>query len=456
MLAGLFEPLTTEISVPSLEVTGELPAGLRGRFARVGPNPQFEPLGRYHMFDGDGMIHAFDLADGTASYANRWVETPALLAERRAGRSLYGGLGEMIFPSREDSGDAGPIKNPANTNLVRHAGKNLALFEGGLPIEFNTDLSTVGPLTFDGKLSGAFTAHPRIDPRTGEMFAFSYQPFEPYFRVMHINAEGALLQTTNFDRDYCHVMHDFAITENYLLFVESPLIFDLPALMAGDSAFRWDENVGTRIGLMARGGDTIDWIPAEDGYVNHFWNAWEEDGEITLSGSCILGTSYTTGTGGAADDASAEAEPGRPTQYTVNLADRTTTKTLLDDRGGDFPRINEKYIGLKNRYNTMSSFSGKADAVGHFDTITQYDTHTGTRKEWCAGPGHIVGEAVFAADPAGSAENDGWLLMTVHDRSTGAADLAVLDARNLSDGPVARVHSPQRLPFGFHANWFAN
>lgn len=455
MLRGLFVPVDDELDVDGLDVSGALPAGLEGTFLRIGPNPRFEPLGRYHMFDGDGMLHSVTLDAAGARYRNRWIRTPALEAEERAGHALYGGLGELHVPDPAEVGDAGMIKNPANTNVVRHAGRHLALWEGGLPTEVTAELDTVGPYDFGGRLDSAFTAHPRIDPRTGEMFAFAYLPFPPYLRVYEVAADGTLARTVDVDLPASSVMHDFVMTEHHLVFVDSPLLFDVEGMLEGRAPFRWDEDHGTRVGVMARGGDEVRWFEVEDGYVNHFWNGWEDGDTITVSGSCTTGTEFTVGEGGAADEDGAEADPGRPTRITVDLVTGATTKEQLDDLGGDFPRINEAYAGVRSRFHTMGSCRGVPDAVGHFDTVTQYDDVAGTRVDWHAGPGTVVGEPVFAAHPDGSAEDDGWLLCTVHDRATGATDLAVLDAHDVAAGPVARVHLPRRVPFGFHAAWFA-
>ncbi|HEY5154446.1 MAG TPA: carotenoid oxygenase family protein [Acidimicrobiales bacterium] len=452
MLRELFVPVVDELDAADLEVTGSLPAGLDGSFVRNGPNPRFEPLGRYHMFDGDGMLHAVALRDGRAVYRNRWIRTAALDAEVRVGRALYGGLGEMHFPTPDEVGDAGAMKNPANTNLIRHAGHYLALWEGGLPTEVTAELETVGPYDFDGCLQGSFTAHPRIDPRTGELLAFAYQPFEPYLRAFQIDAGGQWVRAVDIDLPAPSVMHDFAITEHHLVFVQSPLVFDLVGAMEGGSPFRWEPEVGTRIGVLPRdgAGDDIRWFEIADGYVNHFWNAWEDGDTITFSGSRSSGEGYTDG-----KDGNADATPGLPTRFVVDLVRGRATTEQIDDLGGDFTRINPAYTGIRSRYHTMGAFHGRPDVIGHFDTVVQYDDVSGTRTDWYAGPGMVVGEAVFAPAPDGEAENDGWLLCTLHERATGATDLAVLDARDVAGGPVATVHLPRRVPFGFHSCWFA-
>ena len=335
MLKGLFAPIADELDVPRLSVTGEVPLALDGMFVRNGPNPRFEPIGGYHMFDGDGMLHAVTIRDGKAKYRNRWIQTPALAAEERAGRALYGGLGEMHYPTRDEVGDAGRTKNPANTSQIRHAGRYFALFEGGLPTEFNADLSTGPVQTFGGRIEGSFTAHPRIDPRTGEMFAFAYSPLAPHLRAFFIDPAGELDHILDIDIPACSVMHDFAITETSLIFVDAPLLFDLPGVMAGGPPFRWDPNHGTRVGVVPRSdiegqGTGVKWYEVEDGYVNHFWNAWDDGDRIVVSGSCSPGTGYsesqTSGTEGGAD-----AAPGMPTRFVINTATGATSTETIDD-----------------------------------------------------------------------------------------------------------------------------
>lgn len=459
MLRGAFAPVADERDDAGLRVTGQLPAGLRGTFVRNGPNPMFEPLGRYHMFDGDGMLHAFTFdGDGTGSgvsYRNRWIRTAGLEAEIRAGRALYGGLGDLHLPTRDEVGDAGPIKNLANTHIVRHAGRHLALWEGGPPTEVTATLDTVGVCDFDGRLRGPFTAHPKIDPRTGEMLAFGYLPSAPFLRYHQIGRDGVLVRSLDIELPEAIVMHDFAVTEHHVVFVDAPMVFDLGSALGGGPMFRWDPDHVTRVGVLPRDGDEVTWIETEPGYVNHTWNAWEDDGVITFTGSQLHDVDYTAGEGGAMDDEAADAEPGRPTRYTVDLAAATVKVEQFDDLGGDFTRINDEYAGVRTRYGYMAAFHGDATSVGAFDTIVKYDDDAGTRTTWWAGEGALVGEACFAPDPSGRAEDDGWLLTCVTDRTTDTTDLVILDARDLAAGPVARVHAPRRLPFGFHGNWFA-
>ncbi len=456
MLNGLFVPVSDERDDHRLPVTGDLPAGLQGALVRVGPNPMFEPLGRYHMFDGDGMLHAVTFDDGEVSYRNRWIRTAGLEAEQRAGRALYGGLGDLHMPGPDEVGDAGPMKNLANTNIVRHAGRRLALWEAGPPTEFTAELDTVGIWDFNGRLDGAFTAHPKIDPRTGEMLAFAYLPSEPYLKYFQIGTDGTLERTVDIDLPEAIVMHDFAITEHYAVFVDAPMVLDIMAALHGEPMFRWNPDHVTRVGLLPRDGDTVTWYETEASYINHFWNAWEDGDTVTFAGSRLAGEAYTAGKDGAMDREGADADPGLPTRFTVDTATGSVHVEQFDDLGGDYPRINDAYCGVRSRYHYMGGFRGKADIIGHFDTVVRYDGLTGDRATWWCGPNAVTSEAVFVPDPAGTAEDDGWLLAFVADRTDGSTDVAVLDARDVAAGPIARVHLPRRVPFGFHVNWFSS
>ncbi len=454
-LSGDWFPVADELDVPACKVSGELPEGLRGGFIQNGPNPRFEPLGRYHMFDGDGMLHRVQIEGGKAAYRNRWIVSNGLAAELRHGRALYHGLGDLTqFPDKELVGDAGPVKNPANTHIIAHAGRYLALWEGGPATEVAADLSTVGVWNFDGKLDGPMTAHPRIDPRTGEMFFFAYSPFPPFLRYYVADAQGNLVHSVELDTPAPTMIHDFVITEDHAVFLDSPIVFNLN--FDGGPMVSWRPENGTRLGVMPRHGqaDEMKWFDVENGHIQHFWNGWVEGDRIELSGARLDRVEFGIETEGDLESTTAQAAAGKPTRYWIDLAKGTTGQEQFDDMGGDFCRINDDRNGLRTRYHYMSAFIDENDTIGSFNTIAKYDDRTNARTHWYAGPGHRVGEAVFAPDPAGSAEDDGWLLATVHDRAAGTSDLAVFDARDIAAGPIARIHMPRRVPFGFHVNWF--
>ena len=456
-MAGNLFPVDRESDVDRCQISGELPAGLRGSFIRNGPNPLFEPVGRYHMFDGDGMLHSVTFADGHAGFRNRWIRSRGLEAEVRLGRAIYPGLSEVMnFPDPALVGDAGPVKNPANTHIIRHAGRYLALWEGGLPTEVTASLDTVGEYDFGGELRGSMTAHPRLDPRTGEMFFFAYSVFEPVIRYYVVDASGSLVHRAKIDVPAPVMMHDFVITEDHAVFLDSPIVFDLEHLGEGPMT-KWCPENGTRIGVMPRLGtaDDIRWFEIEPGHVQHFWNGWVDGDRIELSGSRLAHPDFGIDPNTPLDESAASASPGLPARFWVDLSAGKAGWEQFDDLGGDFCRINDEMNGVRSRYQYMSAFLDQDRSIGDFDAIVKYDDVTGERQIWSAGPSGHVGESVFAPDPDGSAEDDGWLVNAVYDSGTDRTDVCVLDARAVGAGPIARVHLPQRMPFGFHANWFA-
>lgn len=456
-LDGNMSPVSHEVDVASLDVTGHLPDGLRGSFIRNGPNPLFQPIGRYHMFDGDGMLHGVTFDSGRASYRNRWIRSRGLLAEAKLGRAVYPGLSEvMSFPDPELVGDAGPVKNPANTHIIRHAGRYLALWEGGLPTEVTATLDTVGEFDFDGRLTGAMTAHPRLDPRTGEMFFFGYSVFEPVIRYYVVDAQGTLVHSVTIDVPAPVMMHDFVITEHHAVFLDSPIVFDVANLGKGPMV-QWRPENGTRIGVLPRHGtaDEMRWFEIDPGHVQHFWNGWVDGDRIEFSGTRFEHPDFGIDASAALDESAGDDTPPYPARFWVDLAADKAGWEQTDDLGGDFARFNDDLDGVRSRYHYMSATVAPLRRLGDFDSIVRYDDATGERQIWTAGPTGHVGESVFAPDPEGDAEDDGWLVNAVYDAAVDRTDICVLDARDVAAGPIARVHLTQRMPFGFHANWFA-
>jgi carotenoid cleavage dioxygenase len=446
-LQGHYAPVSDELAVSGLPVEGALPAGLRGAFLRNGPNPQFPPPGRYHLFDGDGMVHgvAFD-GEGGAAYANRWVRTAGFEAERAAGRALFGGLSEFRLPPDDVMATVGAVKNTANTHVIRHAGHILTLMEGLGPVEIAPDLSTIGPYDFDGRLVGSMTAHPKEDPATGELVFFGYSPIAPYLRVHSATAEGELTWSTEVELPGPVMMHDFVITATRVVIFDLPAVFDLQAMLAGGTSIYWDAERGARIGVLERGapGDTVRWMEVDPFWVFHFLNAHDQpDGTISVTGCRAdqLNASF---------DEEGLDQPYRPTLHRWTVGDALITEQL-DDQPTDFPRINDAYAGLAHRYGYSGHTARWTESQAQFNGVIKHDLEAGTTASHVYGPTSLCGETVFAADPDSDAEDGGWLLNFVHDMASDESSLVVLDAGTLDQ--VARVLLPRRVPFGFHGSW---
>ena len=251
-------PIPMECDAPYLKVTGELPRELNGTLYRNGPNPQFDAPGA-HWFVGDGMLHAFHLENGRASYRNRWVRTPKWLAEHDAGRALFGGFGRKLPGTPASVTDDGGV---ANTNIIFHGGKLLALEEGHLPTEIEPGtLNRVGYCDYKGAIKGPFTAHPKIDPVTGEMVFFGYNaagPLTPALSFGSVNAAGVVTRFDRFEAPYASMVHDFIVTENHLLFPILPITGSMERAMRGKPPYAWEPEKGAYVGVMKRNGSAKD------------------------------------------------------------------------------------------------------------------------------------------------------------------------------------------------------
>lgn len=452
-LQGALAPVADEVDLDDLPVTGRIPDALHGLFLRNGPNPQFAPRGEYHLFDGDGMLHGLWLEDGKARrYRNRWVRTAGFEAERRVGRACFGGMVDVGSAEDEVRVELGHVKNVANTHVIRHAGRIMALWEVGLPHEITPELETVGPFDFDGQLNGTMTAHPHEDPETGELLFFGYGLRPPYLTFYRLDAAGRLVEKAEIDLPDPVMMHDFAVTRNHVIFLDAPAIFDLAGALAGGSIFTWRPERGCRLGAFDRrlGPSSMRWYDIEPGYVFHFLNAFEtDDGRLVVDG-CRQSRLEM----GLDEQGRGDLVLPNLTRWTLDPTTGLAKQEQLDDAWADFPRIDERRTGLPNRYGYFAGWSHLPEhGGGTFDVLRRMDMSTGAVAEFHVGAGRTTGEAIFAPDPGGSAEDDGWLLSYVHDAATDRSDVLILEASDVAAGPVATIHLPRRAPFGFHGSW---
>ncbi|MGR6923295.1 carotenoid oxygenase family protein [[Actinomadura] parvosata] len=423
-LSGGLAPVPDEIDARDLAVTGELPAELTGRYFRNGPNPRpGEDPG--HWFTGHGMLHGVRLRDGRAEwYRNRWVRTKKFTDDA---------------PFVGETGvDLAAVS--ANTHVVRHSGRILALVENGFPYEVTPELDTVGPVDFGGRLTTAMTAHPKEDPVTGELHFFGYGFFPPYLTYHRLSAAGELVESRRIDVPGSTMMHDFAVTEHHLVWLDLPMVFRLER---GGMPYAWEDDYGARIGVTPRAGGPTRWFEVDPCYVFHVGNAWEDaDGRIVLNAARYTRDRFTAlwgRIGGAADPAVSAAASGAAVlhRWTLDPASGAVKEEALDDRGVEFPTFNESLLGRRSRY----LYTVADDGVVKYD---QRDGASRVRKT-----GGDTGEAVFVPAEGATGEDEGWLLSVV--TRGDASELLVLDARDLSD--VASVRLPRRVPAGFHGSW---
>ena len=452
-LQGNFAPWRMEGVAEDLEVTGRIPQDLAGTYYRNGPNPAFEPPGRYHWFDGDGMIHAITLGDGRAQYRNRYVLSAGLKEERAAGRGLFSGLLDI------DPSEAPRFKNTGNTNIVWHAGRLLALMEAAFPTRMEPcTLETLGELDFDGRLAGAMTAHPKMDPETGEMLFFGYSPFPPHLQYHVADREGRLVRSEVIDVAWPSMMHDFAITKDHVIFILCPLVFSFENLAKRGGVFSWEPERGTRLGVMPRSGGNADvkWFETEASYVFHPMNAFA-DGDAIVLDVARYGRLDFMSPQAAANPSWRDENAARMHRWRIDLQAGGVKSTPLDDIVTEFPRVDERRLGRRYRFGYTAAREPELNDGTQplWTAVKKYDFERGTAETRRFGAENGVGEPLFVPRGEGAAEDDGWVLVLAYDHARNTSDFYILDARDVRGEPVAVVHLPHRVPYGFHGNWVA-
>lgn len=439
-LEGLYAPVDVEVTALDLEVTGALPVELDGRYLRNGPNPVGPvDVANHHWFVGDGMVHGIRLRDGRAEwYRNRWVRSSA----------VAGVLGEPAAP-----GEHPEQRSVANTNVIGHAGTTFAIVEaGGRPAELTDELDTVRFSDFDGTLRHGFTAHPKRDPRTGELHAANYWWMRPeVIDYTVVGADGRVRHQVDIPVPGNPMVHDCSITESAMVLYDLPVLFDLDLAMAGRTLpYGWSDAYGARLGVLPLGGgaEEVRWFEIEPCYVFHPINAFD-DGDRVVIDVVRHPKMFATDHLGPNEGAPAIW------RYVLDRSTGAATEAQLDDRAVEFPRVDERMVGRHHRFSwaTGLGIGGDGEIVWPGNGLVRHDAASGESQARSFGPGRTVGEAVFVPRAADAAEDDGWYLALVHDAATDRSELVVIDAQDWLGEPVATVHLPVRVPLGFHGNW---
>ncbi|MCB0895625.1 MAG: carotenoid oxygenase family protein [Nocardioides sp.] len=435
-----FAPVHEERTAFDLDVTGEIPAHLDGRYLRIGPNPPTDPGDRYHWFLGEGMVHGVRLAEGRAQwYRNRYVRA----------------VGDDF---------------PPNTNVLEHGGRTLAIVEaGGQPYALTHELDTVGPCDL-GTITGGYTAHPHEDPATGELHGVSYSWTRGNLvDYSVVGVDGRVRHQVEIEVTGSPMIHDCALTEHYLVVYDLPVTFDL-GMVAGEPPrpvqavsdrlidqtlrtgapaarvlpYSWDADYPARIGLLPRDGTGADvrWFDIDPCYVFHTLNAYEDGTDVVIDAvrhDRMFATDFTGPNEG----------PAYLTRFTVDTAAGKVHEHRFDEHSQEFPRHDERLTGRRHRYGYAAGVVAEGVRTG--DGVLKHDVVAGTTTLRHLGAGKEVSEFCFVPSSADAAEDDGVLMGYVHDRATDRSSLVLLDAGTLDD--VAEVHLPGRVPAGFHGNW---
>ena len=455
-------PIQMECEACDLVIEGEIPAELSGTLYRVGPNQRFRPRGDYHLFGGDGMVHAFHIADGKVDYVNRWVRTAKFNIEDMEGRAVINAMNPLDCDPDYAEFSLADKEGLANTAAVWHGGRLLVMEEGHRPFEIDPlTLESIGSWTFRGKLHTAMTAHPKVDPKTGELVFFAYMatgPFSEDVMVHKVDANGLLSQSIHIATPYSAMVHDFAITDNYIVVPVFPITGSLERAMSGGPPFAWEPDKGVHVAVLPRdatSAEEVRWLRMDVCFVFHFMNAFDRDGVITVDAVQFTAAPLFP----TPDGESTGEKLGKLSRWTIDMNNpgARVESVPLDEFELEFPQIDPRYAGRDYRHAWFTTTDGQLQSTirenqNLYNTVGHWDHETATATRYSCGRA-MVSEALFVPRAADAAEGEGYLLAVTVDFETRLSELLVFDARAIVEGPLARAKLSHRVPPGFHGAW---
>lgn len=453
-----------EVAAFECEVVGTIPAGLDGALYRLGGAWYYPPkFADDILLHADGIASMFRVSGGRVSYAARYVETDRMQANRAVGRSRFGYYRNRFT---DDADVADLSAGAANTTAFAHAGRLLALKEDSLPYELDpVTLETRGRFDFGGALDSAtFTAHPMVDGRTGEMVAFGYQAKGNYTPDVHIwtfDPGGALTHEIRIQVPWLDMIHDMAITQNYVLLPLGGFFTSEETARAGGPMWRWSPDGVARIGILRRDGDGSDlrWFTGPKTCQLHTFNAWEDDGRIVLDAPFYCGNPFPF-------LANTDGSPWRPEYGKAHLrrlhfdlnsnADDWREERLFEEVIGDLGDVDPRRIGYRHRY-CFGALEADPSRGGPCwvmpNAYARFDVEQRDMTLLRMGSDYALGECRFVPRSEGAAEGDGWLIGVASNRAQGRGELIFADASRLEAGPIARAILPFPAAPQVHGNW---
>lgn len=455
---GFNSPTRFEGDVYDCEVWGKVPTDIEGTFYRMQCDFEYRPPANEWMtgFNGDGHISRLRFANGSVDYKGRYVKTARLMAERQARRRLYG-----VYRNRftDDPSVANINRSAANTHIYWHGGKLFALKEDSLPYSVDPHtLETFGDWDFNGKYTAkTMSAHPKIDPRTGEMIAYGYQAkgdLTKDIAVYTINPRGEVVKEVWLTSPYLGIIHDIAITQKHVVIPVIARTTSLERLKKGEPMWEWDGSLPTMIGILPRDGEAKDvrWYKGPARNTLHFLNATDRGSKVTLE----LPTS------------SGERDPSQIRRWTFDLKSRKDSfeEEVVSTTPGFLPRMDDRFLSLDYRYAFLSSRdpaklpdTQRAPAMARMGPFTsnvlqRLDVRTGEIKQCPIEPVVSLQESCFVPRNGAKEEGDGYVMAVASNYESMTSDLIIADAQRLEDGVIATVKLPFRLRSGTHTNWF--
>lgn len=485
-LQGNFAPILNEEYHPDLEVVGKIPEELNGAIlVRVGPNAAFKPLDMkyHHWIDGTGMINAFYVKDGKVSYRNRFVNTFKMSHDRKANRSLFGGVMSLpkttfkgwgilrfnIFnllylgirsllglgPSVAQYGRISPVMNNSNTNILLQNGRVLSLDEIGKPylIELDT-LETLGEFDYHGQLLRNNSAHPLTDPDTGYSYTNSYSPIPPFMKYYEIDPEAKISFETSMDVPYPAMVHGFALTRKYYVHFHFPAVFRKEYL-GTHKPIRWEpDGNDSFIGILERNNREAKtkWYKIPTCWVFHNMNAYDDGDKVVM----LVAKFPRIPMFGLDTENPCPPFTEQPhsafARWTLDLNTGAFEEEIINPHMVEFPLMDPRFLTHRQKHGWYTALYDDVQKYGLWNSICHYDFEKGKEERYYAGERKYVGEALFTPRHEDSPEGDGYLMALQYDLMENRSEMIILDAQNVSAGPIARVKVPRRIEYDFHGS----
>ncbi|HEU4620144.1 MAG TPA: carotenoid oxygenase family protein [Gammaproteobacteria bacterium] len=454
---GFNSPTRFEADVYDCEVWGQIPTDIEGTFYRMQCDFEYPPPKNDWVtgFNGDGHVSAFRFANGSVDFKSRYVKTERLMTERRARKRLWG---VYRNPYTDDPSVKNIDRGAANTHIYWHGGKMLVLKEDSLPYHIDPfSLETLGRWDFYGKWTAtSMSAHPKIDPLTGDMIAYSYQAkgiLTKDIAVYTVGPDGHIKNEVWLESPFLGIIHDIAITQKHILIPVVARTTSLERLKSGEPMWEWDGSLPTMVGVLPRDGDAKDvrWFKGPARNTLHFLNATDRGDKITME----LPVS---------DE---ERSPSHIKRWTFDLSskDDAFEEEVVCTANGVLARMDDRYLSLPYRY----GYVGHGDREKPFDTtrapanlagrvtncFRRFDLGGGSEHTFYVGPVQSLQEPCFVPRKGGKEEGDGYVLGIANNYAEMASELVIVDAQRMEEGAVATVKLPFRLRGGTHTNWFS-
>ena len=441
-----------------------LPKALEGTLYRNGPARMHRGETHYHhWFDGDGMIHAFHLHNDSMTHNASMIRTDKYREEEQAGKFLRDGFGTHFVNGlsvlKPDD------LNVANISVLPLGDELLALWEAGSAWRVDPDtLETLGRKVFSAQTDGvSFSAHPRVDP-DGHVWNFGYLTGASKLVIYDINPNGALNRTQVIDAEHTNMVHDFAVTEHYLIFVLMPVTFDNQKTGAFSDRLGWDDESAVDVLVIDKATLNVQQrfeLPAF--FAFHFGNAWEDGKQVRIevATSEPLGEFNTvikqTMKGHLPSQAQVQSRDHTQTmEIVLDLASKRARTEIMPFGRADFPSFDNRFAGYRTQSLIMMTrgSSMPTDVFG-FNQVSRFDRKRDRIVEWDYGDEYIAEEHVFVPK-LNAKEGDGWLVGTAYDWKNAKTSLSVFDTGSLGEGPVAVCTLPYHLPLGLHGKFVGN